>query len=116
VRLLLGLVVPMASACALIVITGCEEVTRNKTINITPASPEIRRTEAIVLTASLAVSTSTNGLYLPLEWSMSDPTLGNFAGAAGNSVVYQAGGRGGNNTIRVRDQADNEGVTNIRQI
>ncbi len=114
-RVWLGMAVLMASVCTLILTTSCEDVTTDTTIRISPDAPEVNRNEVIVLTAALA-SGGTNNLFLPLEWSVSDPTLGTVVGRAGDTAVYQAGNRTGNNVIKVRDQTNNEGVTSVRQL
>ena len=90
---------------------GCESSTTNAGITVTPAS--ISGTTAngglVQLTASSAGGTN-NVLYLPLEWSVSDPGLGHMVESHGYDAVYQSNGHPGNNIITVKDQGTSEGV------
>jgi hypothetical protein len=54
-------------------------------------------------------------LFLPLEWSVSDPSLGTIISSAGFSAVYRSTGKVGDNVVTVRDQGDAAGTTVVVQ-
>ena len=54
-------------------------------------------------------------LSLPLEWAVSDPSLGSIASAGGDSAAYVRTDSGGDNSITVRDQYGAEGVATVHQ-
>jgi len=111
----------VAVLAAGIVMVGCEDAS-NHSITVTPAASSLDVTEgsqnAVVLTASNGPSNTvarTNELLYPLEWSVTEPSLGNISSSGGNSAVYTRTGARGSNTIIVRDQGDGEGVAVVTQ-
>jgi len=89
---------------------GCESTqTTDNVITISPASATLSNDWAtVVFTASFA-STNT-ALALPLIWSVSDPARGTIRASGGLTAIYEGKNLGGNNTITVRDQGDNNGI------
>lgn len=55
-------------------------------------------------------------LYLPLTWTVSDPTLGTIVSRSGSTAVYESKDKTGNNYITCRDQSGAEGVVAIYQL
>ncbi len=113
-------------AVAGVALTGCEEVNTRDSIDIDPSSPVIGLNAVVELTAILPGSTpssvpdagavsSTNHLVLPLVWNVSNPELGSIISSAGLSAVYRSNRTPGTNAIKVRDQANREGVTDLTQ-
>ncbi len=95
---------------------GCEESPTNVTINITPPLAATTNWTVVRFVASLSVATnSTDELYYPLEWSMSDPNIGRFRSAEGDTAVYETVGWPGVQTITVRDQAGHVGTAGVAQ-
>ena len=110
----IGLVAVLA--VVLLAGTGCEKTTTSKTLEVTPAASEIGPRVAVVLTAAIpAAESETRQLYYPLEWTVSDGSLGSLRDAAGNSAVYVANDVEGVNTVTVRDQAGAEGIASVLQ-
>lgn len=100
----------VATVITVLVIAGCESTkTESNVIAISPASITLSNDwETVTFTASLA---STNAaLALPLVWSVSNPDRGSIRASGGLTAIYEATNHGGNNTVTVRDQGDNEGI------
>ena len=91
-------------------IVGCDTTqTTDNVITITPASVTMTNNwGTAVFTASL-VSTNV-ALALPLVWSVSDSARGTIRASGGLTAIYEGKNIGGNNTITVRDQGENEGI------
>ena len=108
------------AACVVLAIVGlglvgCEDVhTSGQAITVTPSSQALGASsgETAVFTASAATNAT---LFLPLVWSVSNPSLGSISGRGGLSAVYTSTGRTGGNTITVRDQGEAEGVASVTQ-
>ena len=104
---------------------GCDgtAVQGDTSIDVTPASNDLTGPGAsvvlkAVLPEPLANSTfSTNTtLFLPLSWSVTDPSLGQVLDARGDTVVYVSNGTVGNNVVIVRDKSGREGLVGIHQL
>jgi len=54
-------------------------------------------------------------LALPLEWSVSDPSLGSIREASGDRAVYARTGKKGMQIVRVKDQYGAEGFAVVNQ-
>ncbi len=91
---------------------GCESSkTSEHAIAVTPASTVLADGRgAVALSAAPANTNAVPRLFLPLEWSVSNPGLGRIESAAGTGAVYVGFGGRGANAITVRDQAKGEGV------
>lgn len=99
-----------AVSLAGLALMGCEATkTTDNVVTVSPASITLTNDwETVVFTASLS---STNvALTLPLRWSVSDPARGTIRATGGLTAIYEANTLGGNNTITVTDQGDNEGI------
>ncbi len=95
---------------------GCERVEGDRGLLVSPSNARLAWSEAITFTATLPESADSDRAVLyPLEWSVSDPTMGSLRSAGGDSVVYVAGRRSGANSVVVRDQGGAEGVASITQ-
>ena len=49
-------------------------------------------------------------MFLPLEWGVSDPSLGHILSSAGYSAVYESYGGRGQNIVTVHDQVARTGL------
>ncbi len=103
----------MAVVAAGLTIVGCEATkTTDNVITIDPASKTLTSDyETVVLTAS--TSGSNTVLALPLKWSVSNSERGTIKTSGAMSALYEGTRLGGENTITVRDQGDNEGIAFI---
>ena len=110
---------------AMMLWVGCEESTTDMTIAVSPASIGVTNsaTSGFVITfvASLPGATTNNNgtvetLNFPLEWNLSDWSLGSILETRGSSAIYATTpGRAGPNVITVTDQAGREGQAAIAQ-
>ncbi len=102
---------------AMLLWVGCEESTTDMTINVSPASVGVTNNYVITFVASMPDSTNTSAeLDYPLEWNLSDWTLGSIIESKGDTAIYATTpGRAGANVITVRDQAGREGAAGIAQ-
>ena len=103
-----------------LLLLGCESTTTDTGITVAPSTATISGpSTGVVFTASCS-GTGTNGinkdLYLPLEWSVSNPSLGNIMSSVGFTAIYESTGAKGRNAITVRDQGGAEGVALVNQI
>lgn len=58
-----------------------------------------------------------SAIFLPLEWSVSDPALGRIAASAGYSAVYESWTDGhGQNIVTVRDQVERTGIAVVNHV
>jgi hypothetical protein len=102
---------------------GCEETSTHTAIIVTPSEVEYTGSLAVAVffTAEKAplpgqTDLSTNRwdrLYLPLEWSVRDSSLGGFIAVSGYNAEYAGTGEPGLQIVSVRDQAGNEGMATI---
>lgn len=93
---------------------GCDSVTQSGDVVITTDVPALMATGrvAVVITAN-----DTNGtLYLPLEWSVSDATLGTVTKQGALTALYQGNAQVGINTVTVKDQGNAEGLSVINHV
>lgn len=111
----------LVGALLIVALTACEDTDRGTAIVVTPDTSVLYVANAtVVLTAAPAEDpgTSTNEvdmLFLPLEWSVSDPRLGGIVSSGGYTAVYASTGRVGQQNIRVKDQGGSDGVAVINQ-
>ncbi len=101
---------------------GCESTESAEdalTVTVNPADGVlVGKNATATLTASLS-NTDTNSLeelVLPLEWRVSNGSLGRIANSAGVSAVYISNGSEGANTITVSDQIGRSGIAAISQV
>jgi len=109
---------------AMMLWVGCEESTTDMTIAISPASIGVTNStvsaSVITFVASIPGAATNNAtgdsLNFPLEWNLSDWSLGAIIETRGSSAIYvTAVGRAGANVITVSDQAGREGQAAIAQ-
>ena len=106
------------TACAVVTlgalaIVGCENTSNGTVITVTPSKVELSGDVVTeVFTASPASDKTT--LFLPLQWKVSDATLGVIDGA-GWTAVYRRTGNVGVNVITVSDQAESDGTAVVTQ-
>jgi hypothetical protein len=104
----------LSLACfTLLVVCGCETGDDTVGLTISPSETSLSLTNnSVVLSVS---SNQLGALSLPLSWSVSDPSLGNIAGFAGNSAVYTRSTVDGSNIIKVQDQTGARGIAVVNQ-
>lgn len=93
-------------------LTGCEDRDTNDDISVTPKTSTLNGAGATVV---LTVDDPDASLVRPLMWSVSNPSLGGILSAAGDSAVYESNGTRGQNSVKVIDQSDREGVVVVEQ-
>lgn len=96
-------------------VAGCETTKDSSAaLTVTLTSDTITGAGATV-TATASASGSNTVVALPLQWSVSDSSLGYIKASSGMEAVYESTGKTGNNIITVRDQGDAEGMAVITQ-
>ncbi len=128
-----AMMIVVAAAGAWLLMTGCEDVETDTGLTIRAACEECSGNlqvlgygyGSITLTACRGaccgdcLDSSTNlvdRLFLPLEWSVSNPSLGRILASGGYTAVYESIGGKGRNIVTVRDQSGREGIAGIEQI
>lgn len=110
-----GLWFAMAAITVFVGLTigGCESTkTEDNVITVSPANVTLTNDyQAVIFTASF--NGTNTALALPLRWSVSNPERGTISASGSMSAVYQGTRLGGENTVTVRDQGDNEGTAFI---
>ncbi len=92
---------------------GCDTVTDSSgAISFTTPLMTVTGRYAVVIT----VSDTNNNLYLPLIWSVSDSSLGDFTEQGGLTALYMGGTEVGINTITARDQGNAEGIMVVNHV
>lgn len=105
-----GLVAVVVAGLAIV---GCESTkSTSDSITLEPSSVTLTKAEAVTFTATLGNTNRT--AVLPLVWSVNDESLGHIEGR-GMTAVYTSTGKVGSNNIKVRDQADGEGIAVVNQ-
>lgn len=100
---------------------GCESAKGTASLTVSP--PEVNLVDGSGTNGSYTVTfTVVEGLRelsLPLEWHVSNPSVGRIVASAGVSASYQATTRTKDgsliNTVIVKDQYDAEGLVTVRQ-
>jgi hypothetical protein len=108
-------VLPLMLLCA-----GCEpddDEVRGE-LPVTPATTTLTDDEkTVILTADVTVNgVDPEPIVYPLEWSVSDPTVGSVAAQSAYSAVYTqiyAGTNATSNIITVRDGLAREGLATV---
>lgn len=101
---------------------GCESATGTHSLTVTPSFVDLSTgvsgtsSNSISGTQTFTVSDdSLRELSLPLEWRVSNPTLGRIGAAGGTSASYIRTTAHGDNSIIVKDQYGAEGIATVRQ-
>jgi hypothetical protein len=116
-KLLIGvLALALVVVGAVFLVTSCENVqtAQDSVLNVNPAMLVV--TGRVVATFSVSTLNTNGQLYLPLEWTVSDPELGTIDHSDGLTAVYMMNDRVGVNTITVRDQAGASGLAVVDQL
>lgn len=94
--------------------SGCEPAEGLDGLTINPSSATLTpsTSNTVIFTVAQVI---TNELAYPIEWSVSDGSLGSITASTANSAVYKSTGKNGNNTIKAKDQYGNEGVATVTQ-
>ena len=109
----LGIGALVCLAVVLPLMVGCETDGESAGLVLSPSSVTLSSTNN---TATFTVSTnSQRALSLPLEWSVSDPSLGNIVAASGWQAIYARLGKSGNNVVTAKDQYGSEGHAVVSQ-
>jgi len=98
---------------ALLLSVSCESTTTNTHIAVEPSSVELTKKGDVVsftATYSPGDESTSNTLYMPLVWTVSNPDLGQISATGGRGAVYECYGIVGDNAITVKDQGSAEGV------
>lgn len=96
--------------------TGCEEAEGLKGLNVEPPTVTLGGSGSNAVTAREFTAVVSNDLALPLEWRVSNPSLGDIRSQSGTKAIYAANkGQKGDNVITVRDQYKNEGSAIVTQ-
>lgn len=101
---------------------GCETAENTEALTVSPAEANLSTgstTNDAVNTVTFTATDGLRDLSLPLEWRVTNPSIGRIVGAAGLSASYQATVRTTDgslvNTVIVKDQYDAEGLVTVRQ-
>jgi hypothetical protein len=94
--------------------TGCEEADGINGVGVEPATATITLGGSNGNTRVFSAQVSSS-LALPLEWRVSDSSLGSIRSQSGSNAVYVANPKKGDNIITVHDQYDNEGSAVVTQ-
>jgi len=94
---------------------GCESADGVDGLTIDPSSVSLTPAGGSNSVVFTATPNSTNQLTYPLEWSVSDGSLGSISATTANSAVYKSTGKNGSNVVKAKDQYGNEGVATVDQ-
>jgi len=120
--------VPLAiMAVAMFVFSGCEEADNRESLVVDPSFVDLTKvlTTNKNVTLTFAVVEGLKELSLPLEWRVSDTTLGDIVFQSGKTasyvpaIVVGSGGtwtwKTGVNAIMVEDQYGSQGMATVAQ-
>ncbi len=106
----------VALAAALFLTCGCETGGDTVALTVTPSYVDLTTSGTnLTQTQTFTVTGGLRELSLPLEWRVSNQSLGAIAEAGGTTASYITTGVSGDNSIIVEDQYGAEGVATIRQ-
>ena len=92
---------------------GCEMGSSAEPIDVTPSIVTLSATSNTVL---LTANVASNSALLPLQWSVTDTSLGAIVQNSGSTVLYQATPALGVNRVIVRGADGTAGTVTITQI
>ncbi|AKJ64830.1 hypothetical protein [Kiritimatiella glycovorans] len=110
---LILIILPLILLCA-----GCEpddDEVRGE-LPVTPATTTLTGDEkTVILTADVSIGdTNPEPIVYPLEWSVSDSSMGSIVAQSADKATYTHTSRGtGGNTIMVRDGLAREGLATV---
>ena len=100
-------------AVSVLLLVGCEDGDGTTSLTVTPSDVNlVGSSNSVTLVVD---EDSLQELSLPLEWSVTNPEMGDAVGSGGLSAVYSARDTKGVNIVTVRDQFDSEGLVHISQ-
>jgi len=94
--------------------TGCEEAKGISGLEVDPSTHTMSTNDTSVVLTVVGEG-SDSSLALPLEWEVSDSSLGQILASSGWTAVYRRKGKDGVNVVTVRDQFSREGFVAINQ-
>jgi hypothetical protein len=93
-------------------LAGCESADGLQGLTVSPSSVTLSTESNNVVFAVVGVS---NSMALPLEWSVSDGSLGTIIASSGYTATYRRTSKNGNNLVTAKDQYQNEGFATVEQ-
>lgn len=111
-KMLVLVLMVVAGIVASAIMSGCDSAEGTEGISLSPSSATLSSgTNAVVFSAQ-----AKSALALPLEWSVSNGSLGYITRGSGSNAVYTAySGKTGNQVVSVKDQYGNEGFASVIQ-
>ncbi len=109
-------VVALSAVVVMWLASGCETTDSQAGLGLDQSEVTIGTEVAQVRLSVVSGISSNQSLALPLEWSVSNPSLGSLTGASGLGATYVRNSRSGQNTVIVRDQYGKEGYATIKQL
>jgi hypothetical protein len=109
----------MAVIVASVVLLGCEKTDQRRALTVTPNAAVLSQAgDRVVLTASVpdgstAATNAPSGLLYPLEWSVTDSTMGRIVSTTADAAVYECTVGHGANVVVVKDEGDREALAAI---
>ena len=99
-------------------LAGCEQANGLSGVDVEPSSVTLASGSNTVEFTVVATSSNAapKNFDLPIEWRVSDPSLGTIIRSSGFSAVYKRTGKNGDNTVIARDPYDAEGYATVHQI
>jgi hypothetical protein len=109
------LLIPVIVVAGLLLV-GCEDGGEANLINVSPEEVYMS-TPTQIFTVSDTTNTVSGlrNLSLPIEWSVSNPGLGNIIAVNADSAVYSRTTSAGVNIIMAKDQYGAEGIATVIQ-
>ena len=114
-RQLVGVTAIVSAVCGIVLLLGCEQGNPSGLV-VSPSSYTLNSTSNTVTFTVVLDTNDTSALVLPLDWSVSDPSLGNIIVSSGYSATYSRSANNGNNIVTVKDQYDREGSAVVTQV
>jgi hypothetical protein len=102
---------------AVMVMVGCETTKSSDMVITWKPDPAVltKAGESVIFYIEDEGTNTSGALQLPLEWSVSDPSLGFIHSSSALIAVYVSKGGKGINMVTVRDQAEHEGAAVVTQ-
>lgn len=102
-------------AAAFMLVVGCEEADGPEGLTVTPEEPTLSGDSNTVMFTVSGPTNSGRNFMLPVEWKVSNPSLGWIGEAAGDRAYYHRTSAGGDNVITVTDEYDRRGFAVVHQ-
>ena len=95
-----------------VILSGCESADGLNGLQVNPQSATLGSSN---LVQNISVTLQSD-LALPLQWSLSAPSLGTLTSSGSNAVYIARSGALGNQVVTVKDQYGNDGTCSILQV